>query len=53
MISTLHLGMQAENMDKQTLDCMEGINFCVNDIKSLADECLVHMAGNVDSVSKN
>ncbi len=40
MISTLHLGMQAENMDRQTLDCVEGINFCVNDIKTLADGCL-------------
>lgn len=40
MISTLHLGMQAENMDRQTLDCVEGINFCVNDIKALADDCL-------------
>lgn len=46
MIFTLHLGMQGENMNKQTLDCIECINFCVNDIKALADDCLLHMAEN-------
>ena len=53
MISTLHLGMEAENMDKQTLDCMEGINFCVSDIKALADETLQHISENHNNINKN
>ena len=53
MIMTLHLGMQAENMDKQTLDCVEGINFCVNDIKAVADECLAHMTDGYNNMHEN
>ena len=44
MIFTLHLGMQTENMDKQTLDCVKSINFCINDIKTFADEILLHIS---------
>ena len=53
MIFTLHLGMQTENMDKQTLDCVESINFCVNDIKTLADETLQHISKNHNNTDKN
>lgn len=53
MIFTLHLGMQTENMDRQTLDCVESINFCVNDIKTLADECLLHISENHNNINEN
>lgn len=53
MLCTLHVGMMGERMSKQALDCMECVRFCVNDIKSVADECLMHLEENCDSVNGN
>lgn len=53
MIQTLHVGMMAERMSKQTLACVESINFCISDIKTLADECLVQVSKNGDIINEN
>ena len=36
MIDSLCFGMQCENMEQQSVDCVECISYCVNDIKNIA-----------------
>lgn len=36
MIKSLSIGMQQENIEQQAVDCMEGIAYCVNDIRAMA-----------------
>lgn len=35
MILSLCLGMQHENLEQQTVDCVESIGYCVNDIRAI------------------
>jgi len=52
MMQTLHVGMMAERMSKQTLDCVECIRFCVNDIQTLAENCVKHIQENHNNINK-
>lgn len=36
MIMSLCLGMQQENMEQQSIDCVESISYCVHDIRNIA-----------------
>lgn len=36
MITSICLGMQHEGMEQQSVDCVECISYCVNDIKNIA-----------------
>lgn len=38
MIMFISEGMQQEQMEQQVVGCVEGISYCVNDIKSIANE---------------
>lgn len=40
MIDSLCLGMQCENMEQQTVDCVECIGFYVEYIRHMADDCI-------------
>lgn len=40
MIASVCLGMQHENMEQQTVDCVECIGFYVEYIKHMADDCI-------------
>jgi len=53
MICTLHTGMMGERMSRQALDCVEGVDFCINDIKSLADKCLEHIPKDCNIINEN
>ena len=35
MIKSLSIGMQQENIEQQAVDCMECIEYCVNDIREI------------------
>ena len=52
MVFTLHVGMWSERMDKQTLDCVESINFCISDIKNMVDKCLEQYAENKNIITE-
>lgn len=53
MMQTLHVGMMAERMSKQTLDCVECIRFCVRDIQTLAENCMKHIEEKRNNINKN
>lgn len=36
MITSLCLGMEQEKVEKQAIDCVESISYCVNDIRMVA-----------------
>ena len=38
MITTLHMGLLKENIEKQALDCIECIDFCVLHINGIIQE---------------
>ena len=40
MITTIHLGLKAEKIEKQTLDCMMCIRYSVNEMHKLTEETL-------------
>lgn len=40
MITSICLGMQHENIEQQTVDCVECIGFYVEYIKHMADDCI-------------
>lgn len=35
MIHTMCLGLKCENIERQAVDCMEGISYNVNDIRAM------------------
>ena len=43
MIKSLCLGMQKENLEQQSTDCMECVAYCVNDTKNIVDEILLQI----------
>ena len=40
MIISLHMGLTNEHVEEQALDCIQCINYYINDIKRMADNCL-------------
>lgn len=56
MIMSLCLGMQQEHMGQQAIDCVESIGYCVNDIRSIAVDCLQQiqkLQNNMDENNKH
>lgn len=43
MIKSLCLGMQQENIEKQAVDGMECIAYCINDTKNIVDEIMLQI----------
>lgn len=43
MINSLCLGMQQENLEQQSVDCMECVAYCVNDTKNIVDEIMLQI----------
>ncbi len=44
MINTIHNGLKSEGMEKQSVDCMECICFCIDGLKNIIDNCLEQLA---------
>lgn len=47
MIKSLCLGMQQENIEQQAVDCMECVEYCVNDTKNIVDEIMLQIGKEV------
>lgn len=43
MINSLCLGMQQENLEQQSVDCMECVYYCLNDTKNIVDEIMLQI----------
>lgn len=47
MIKSLCLGMQQENIEQQAVDCMECMQYIVNDTKNIVDEIMLQIGKEV------
>lgn len=43
LIDTIHLGLMAENAEKQSLDCLMCIRHLVNDLHGIAENSLMRL----------
>ena len=53
MILSLCLGMQHENLEQQSVDCMESIGYCVNDIRAIVLDRLQRIQELQNNMDKN
>ena len=43
MIKSLCLGMKQENIEQQAVDCMQCVEYCVNDTKNIVDGIMLQI----------